>query len=276
MPGFVKGPALRAPFGRNVWLRSVEDIKTESRTLAATSVPSETIDGIAGQKILQPGTVLAKITTAAGTSTSDDVGKVGPFVKGDVVAAVNEVQTVVVDATGGTWTLTLEGEVTAAIAANATGAVVQTALENLSNLSPGDLAVVRSGSANSYTYTITFAGARAGQDVPALTGDAGSLTGGAGTVVITELTKGSAAAAGAGVDAGVTDGRSDPANIVGINNTFLPWQLMDRDVEVAVVYEATGVQAWCIELDDELVRTALSDATADAMRGKKGLNILFK
>jgi hypothetical protein len=46
---------------------------------------------------------------------------------------------------------------------------------------------------------------------------------------------------------GVTDGRQTAANIVGINDTFLPWQLMERDVEVAVVYEATVYQAWCFE-----------------------------
>lgn len=48
----------------------------------------------------------------------------------------------------------------------------------------------------------------------------------------------------------VTDGRQLVANIVGINDTFLPWQLKERDVEVAVVYEATVVQAWCFEREN--------------------------
>lgn len=48
----------------------------------------------------------------------------------------------------------------------------------------------------------------------------------------------------------VTDGRQLVANIVGINDTFLPWQLVERDVEVAVVYEATVVQAWCFEREN--------------------------
>jgi hypothetical protein len=45
------------------------------------------------------------------------------------------------------------------------------------------------------------------------------------------------------------DGRQTLANIVGINRTFLPWQTIERDVEVGVVYECVAVQGWCIELD---------------------------
>jgi hypothetical protein len=148
MPSFTKGPNFRTPFGRNVFLRSTQDVKTTSYTLAMDSVPTVEIDGADNQKVLQPGTVLAKITSG------DDAGKIGPFA------------------------------------------------------------------------------------------------------------------------AGATDGRGDTANIVGLNNTFLPWQLMYRDVEVAAVYECTAVQGWCLEYDgDEIV--PLTDATADAMRGLKGLDIMF-
>jgi hypothetical protein len=66
MPSFVKGGGVNTPFGRNEFLRSTRGIKTESYTLAAASVPAVTIDGNPGQKILQPGTVLAKITSGAG------------------------------------------------------------------------------------------------------------------------------------------------------------------------------------------------------------------
>lgn len=155
MPDFQKGPNYRTPFGRNVFLRSTQDIKLESFTVAADSVPAQTIDGHADQKVLQPGTVLAKITSGA------DDGKVGPF------------------------------------------------------------------------------------------------------------------------NALATDGREDTANIVGINNTFLPWQLMERDVEVAAVVECRAVQAWCFEYASdgetepapELV--PLTDATATEMVGQKHLSIMF-
>ena len=150
MSTFIKGGSTSTPFGRNEFLRSTQDVKTESYTLAASTVPARTIDGVAGQKILQPGTVLAKITSGG------DSGKVGPF---------------------------------------------------------------------------------------------------------------SAAAA---------DGRQTAANIVGLNMTFLPWQLMERDVEVSAVYQCTAVQAWCIELDATSAAVALTNTTADAMRGTKGLHINFK
>lgn len=149
MPAFTKGPGFRTPFRRNQFLRSTQDVKTESYTVAAASVPSVTIDG-STEKVLQPGTVMAKITSGA------DAGKVGPF------------------------------------------------------------------------------------------------------------------------SAAATDGRQTAANIVGLNNTFLPWQLLERDVEIACVYECTAVQGWCFEYDATNARVALTNTTADAMRGTKGLDIRFK
>lgn len=163
MPDFQKGPNYVTPFGRNQWLRSTQDVKTESYTFAAGLIPTETIDG-SEQKVLQPGTVLAKATSGA------DAGKIGVY------------------------------------------------------------------------------------------------------------------------NRNATDGRETAANIVGVCNTFLPWQLLERDVEVAAVYEATGVQAWCFEYVDEgvynggafggvangtMIRIALTDTTADLMRGQKNLDIMF-
>jgi hypothetical protein len=149
MPDFVKGGALRAPFGVNEYLRSTQDVKKDSYTFAASGIPAETIDGYTDQKVLQPGTVIAKITSGA------DAGKVGVF------------------------------------------------------------------------------------------------------------------------DSGATDGREDDANIVGLNDTFLPWQLMERDVEVAVTYEATVRQAWCFEYVAG-VRTALTNTTRDLVLALPNLRLLFK
>ncbi len=150
MASFTKGGAGPDPFGANEYLRSTQDVKKESYTLAASTVPLETVNGVADQKILQPGEVLAKITSGP------EIGKVGPFM------------------------------------------------------------------------------------------------------------------------AGVTDGRQTAANIVGLNDTFLPWQLLERDVEVAATYEATAVQGWCFERDAAGLRIALTNTTADAMRGVKGLDVHFK
>lgn len=153
MSTFVKGGSTGTPFGRNEYLRSTKGRQTESYTLAASTVTARTIDGVSGQKIMQPGTVLAKITSGA------DAGKVGPF----------------------------QGQ--------------------------------------------------------------------AGTTI--------------------TDGRQTLANIVGICNTFLPWQLMERDVEVAVDYNASAVQAWCKEYDNSGAEIALTNTTRAAMQrgGAAGLKV---
>jgi hypothetical protein len=154
MSTFVKGGGVSTPFGRNEYLRSTRGTKKESYTVSAASVPARTIDGNAGQKILQPGTVMAKITSGA------EAGKIGPYVSG-----------------------------------------------------------------------------------------------------------------GAG-----TDGRQDPANIVGLNDTFLPWQLVERDVEIAVTYECTAVAAWCFEYTTAgaAVPQVLSTATRDHAAWKSGrLDVKF-
>jgi hypothetical protein len=149
MSTFVKGGSVGTPFGRNEFLRSTQDVKTESYTVAASTVPARTIDGNAGQKILKPGTVMAKITSGG------DAGKIGPF------------------------------------------------------------------------------------------------------------------------QALATDGRQTLTNIVGLEVTFLPWQLIERDVEVSVAYECTAVQGWCIELDSAGAELVLTNTTADAMRSSKTLDIMF-
>lgn len=150
MPSFdTTGSGVRTPFGKNQYLRSTKAVKTESYMCAAASVPAETIDGATDQKVLQPGEVIAAITSGG------DSGKFGPF------------------------------------------------------------------------------------------------------------------------QAGVTDGRQTAANIVGINDTFLPWQLMERDVEIAVVYDAAVVQAWCFERDAAGARIALTNTTRDAMLALANLQLRF-
>jgi hypothetical protein len=94
--------------------------------------------------------------------------------------------------------------------------------------------------------------------------------------VMAKITSGPDAGKVGPFQAGVTDGRQTAANIVGLNDTFLPWQLMERDVEIAVAYDSVmAVQAWCIELNAGGVRQPLSNTTADAMRGNKKLNVNF-
>lgn len=150
MPSFVKGGGVTTPFGRNEYLRSTRNTRFESYMLAAATVTAKTIDGNPNQKILQPGTVLAKITSGP------DAGKVGPYM------------------------------------------------------------------------------------------------------------------------ATATDGRQTTSNIVGVNDTFLPWQTIDRDVEVAALQQGTAVQAWCFEYDASGNAVALTNTVAgDAVWNGKLLGVKF-
>lgn len=77
--------------------------------------------------------------------------------------------------TGGTFTLTYNGQTTAGIAYNATAAAVQSALEALSNVNPGDVTVT--GNAGG-PWTIATAGA-----APTITANGSGLTGGSSPAV---------------------------------------------------------------------------------------------
>lgn len=91
-------------------------------------------------------------------------------------AVTNEVQTLTVTGapTGGTFTITFSGQTTGAIAYNATAAVVQTALEALSNVNPGDIVVT--GNAGG-PWTLTYGGQYLGENVGQVT-TTESFTGG--------------------------------------------------------------------------------------------------
>jgi hypothetical protein len=94
-----------------------------------------------------------------------------------------EVQSITVDATGGTFTLTHGAQTTASITYGATAATIKTRLEALSTIS--DVDVTGSGDADD-PYIVTF-------NVPAEAGAitaTDSLTGGAGTVTISGTVSG--------------------------------------------------------------------------------------
>jgi hypothetical protein len=85
---------------------------------------------------------------------------------------------------GGTFTITVNGQTTAGIAYNAIASVVQTALEALSNVAPGDVTVT--GSAGG-PYTLTWDGALANTDVT-ISSSGASLTGGTTPAATTTTT----------------------------------------------------------------------------------------
>ena len=256
MASFVKGPgASSTAFGRNEFLRSTQDVKVESYTLSAASVPAAVVDG-SSQKITQPGLVLAKITSGP------ESGKVGPF----RAAGTNEVQTVTKAGTwtSGTYDITVLGVIATAVPMADTAAQLKTLLV-AAGLDTNSVTIT-GGPLNTTALVFTFVGTvSGGTNVAAITVDTTNIVGG-GTAGVVETT--------AGV-AGATDGRQTLGNLVGLLKTFLPWQLLERDVEVGVVYQATAVQAWCFELNAGGVYVPLTDTTAAAMVAQKRLNINF-
>jgi hypothetical protein len=116
-------------------------------------------------------------------------GLYGPYT-GD---STDEVQTVTEGGSGLTsFTLTLSGHTTGSIAAAAAAATVQAALEALTNVGAGNVAV--SGSAGG-PYTVTFQGDLANTNVAQMTA---TPTGGTGTVTVATQTAGGADASSDG------------------------------------------------------------------------------
>jgi hypothetical protein len=117
-----------------------------------------------------------------------------------LLGVVDEVQSVKIDATAGQFKLTFSGQQTANIAFNAAASAVQTALEALSNIDPGDVSV--SGgpgdSGGTTPYLVTFSGQYAGTNVAALTGANGTtpLSGGGAAITITTSTQGAEGTSG--------------------------------------------------------------------------------
>lgn len=113
-----------------------------------------------------------------------------------VLAAVSEVQTITVTGgpTGGTWTPVYKGKPGTPVAYNATAAAVQTSLESIAALGPGQVTVTGAG-----PYVVTFAGTQAGRPqadgagAPAIT-VVSALTGGTTpAVTVTRTTQGAKA-----------------------------------------------------------------------------------
>ncbi|MFE1767195.1 hypothetical protein ACFW81_23630 [Streptomyces angustmyceticus] len=172
------------------WLASlvgVQDTNTITLDLtkfsSGTHYTAATSPFLQGRNVMKSGIPLGKVTAS---------GLYAPY-----SGPTSETQTVTISGspTGGTFTLTFSGQTTSAIAYNATAAVVQAALEALSNVAPGDVTVT--GNAGG-PYTVVFAGAYLSDDVSQMTASA-SLTGGSSpAVAVTTNTAGGAASASDG------------------------------------------------------------------------------
>jgi hypothetical protein len=106
-------------------------------------------------------------------------------------AGTSEVQTITITGApaGGTFSITYSGQTTPALAYNAAPSAVQTALQALSNIGAGNVLVT--GTAGS-SYVLTFAGALANTNVPAVL-PVGTFTGGTSPTISAATTTGGAA-----------------------------------------------------------------------------------
>jgi RTX calcium-binding nonapeptide repeat (4 copies) len=102
--------------------------------------------------------------------------------------ATNEVQLLTVNATGGTFALTFNGQTATGLAFNISAADMQTALVGLSSIGANNVAVQKSGN----QYTITFQGGLSHSSEPLFTFDGSALTGPAATASVTTVTDGDA------------------------------------------------------------------------------------
>ncbi|SFK73024.1 hypothetical protein [Streptomyces pini] len=139
----------------------------------------------------RPVTFTAYRDSAVGTSCRNWVD--GPGWR-SLSPGSNEVQSVAITGspTGGTYTLTFDTQTTGAIAFDATASAVQSALEALSNIDPGDVTCA-GGPHPGTPVTVTFVGQYAGTDVAEMTGDGTGLTGGTTpAVTVTTTTPGGA------------------------------------------------------------------------------------
>lgn len=94
----------------------------------------------------------------------------------------NKVQSLTIDATGGTFTITFNGQTTSALPYNAPATAVTAALVALSNVAPGDITVT-GGPGDIAPYVVTYGGSLSASNTPTITATS-SLTGGAASAVV--------------------------------------------------------------------------------------------
>lgn len=125
---------------------------------------------LAASKTFTQGTVLAQVL-----GTGSAVAEVQAITPGGTVS-------------GGTWIIVYDGEYTSSLAHNANAATVQAALEALPSIGTGGI-TVSGGPLTSGAFTLTFAGALAGQAQPLLS-VVSSLTGTSPTATVARSTAG--------------------------------------------------------------------------------------
>jgi uncharacterized repeat protein (TIGR01451 family) len=150
-------------------------------TAAQVQAALQALSTVGAGNVTVTGDIVTHFITFAGSARGPQAlsgagtGEVLVFVVLVTAAAppVNQVETVALsNATGGTYTLTFNGQTTGALAFNAPVTQVQAALQGLSTVGFGNVTVTGSPA----SYTITFVGALGGAPQPAISASS-QLTG---------------------------------------------------------------------------------------------------
>lgn len=117
-------------------------------------------------------------------------GVAGSVAIDNYAPAVNEIQTITVTATGGTFTMTEGANTTSALAYNIIASALQTALQGLTSIGAGNVTVA-GGPGGTAPFVCTFVGGKAATNMTAMTANAASLTGTSHGVVVATVVDGS-------------------------------------------------------------------------------------
>lgn len=121
--------------------------------------------------------------------TSDQLAQARMFLSDPGTSAVQSI--LLAGATGGTWTITFDGQTTSALAWNAQGGDVQNALCALSNVGVGNMLVVANlGVPGSIQYVLSFVAALGNVAQPIVTVNTSGLTGSGISATIVQLAAG--------------------------------------------------------------------------------------
>jgi hypothetical protein len=125
-------------------------------------------------------------TTSAGNLTWNGTsGSTGTYsVSNDHLYITGKVQTITLNASGGTFTLTFNGQTTQVLAYNASAAAVQNALAKLSTIGGNNVLVTGN---NGGPWTATFQNSLGDSYLPAITGDGTHLSGSGAGIQITAV-----------------------------------------------------------------------------------------
>ena len=137
--------------------------------------------GAGNVRVLQFGNIYRiNFTGALADEIQPKFSIVDDLLTGASIKAVDTVQQLVIDATGGTLSLTFNGQTTGDLQWNVSGADLQTALNNLSSIGGvgGSVKVVQSG----HVYRVTFQGTLQAADQPLLQPHDRALTNGLGAL----------------------------------------------------------------------------------------------